>query len=105
MTLLDGQVEAAQEAVSDAVAAAEDDPSPPRPQHQQAAQLPETGPLRAALLALAAGPWRDQPDQQPIQQGWNPEGEDGSGVHADRARQQRLSGRWPGLGWVVPGPR
>jgi hypothetical protein len=35
MALLDGQVEAAEEAVADAVAAAEDDPAPPRSQDQQ----------------------------------------------------------------------
>ena len=44
-----------------------------------------------------------QPHQQPVQQGWEPEGEDGGGVHADRAGQQRLGGGWPGLGGVVPG--
>jgi hypothetical protein len=35
--LLDGQVEAAEEAVAEAVAAAEDDPAPPGPEHEEAA--------------------------------------------------------------------
>jgi hypothetical protein len=35
MTLLDGQVEAAEEAVTEAVAAAEDDPAPPGPKDQE----------------------------------------------------------------------
>jgi hypothetical protein len=34
MALLHGQEETAEEAVSDAVAAAQDDPSPPRPQYE-----------------------------------------------------------------------
>ena len=103
VALLDGQIEAAEEAVAEAVAAAQDDPAPPGPKHEEPAQLPEAGPLGAALLALAAGPGGEQSQEQPVGQGREPEGEDGGGVHADRARQQRLGGRWPGLGGVVPG--
>ena len=82
-----------------------DDPAPPRPQHNKVAELPQACPAGPALLALAAGPWRDQPGQQPVGQGGEPEGEDRSGVHAHRARQQRLNVRWPGAGWVAPGAR
>jgi hypothetical protein len=60
VALLHGQIEAAQEAVSDAVAAAQDDPAPPGSQDQQAAQLPQAGPSSPALLALAAGARGDQ---------------------------------------------
>ena len=67
VALLDGQVQAAEEAVADAVAAAQDDPPPPRPQDQQPAQLPQAGPPGAALLAPAAGPGGQQPDQQPVE--------------------------------------
>jgi hypothetical protein len=102
MALFDGQVEAAEEAVSEAVAAAQDDPAPPRTQDQQPPELPEAGPPGAALLAAAAGPRGDQPNQQPVEEGGEPEGEDGGGVHAHRPRQQRLGGRWPGSGGVVP---
>ena len=103
VALLDGQVQPAEEAVADAVAAAQDDPPPPRPQHQQPAQLPPARPPGAPLASAAAGPGRQQPDQQPVEEGGEPEGEDGGGVHADRAGQQRLGGGWPGLGRVVPG--
>jgi hypothetical protein len=103
VALFDGQVEAAEEAVSDAVAAAEDDPSPPRPEHEEPAELPPVRPLGAPFPAAAARPGRDQPDQEPIGQGGEPEGEDDGGVHADRAGQQGLGGGWPGSGWVVPG--
>jgi hypothetical protein len=85
VALFDCEVEAAEEAVSDAVAAAEDDPPSPWPQDQQAAQLPPARPPRAALLAASAGPWGEQPDQEPVGEGGEPEGEDGGGVHADRA--------------------
>jgi hypothetical protein len=67
VALLDSQVEATQEAVSDAVAAAEDDPAPPWPQDQEAAQLPPAGPLRAPLAPAPAGPRRQEPDQQAIE--------------------------------------
>ena len=103
VALLHGQVQAAEEPVADAVAAAQDDPPPPRSQHQEPAQLPPARPPGAPLPPAAAGPGGDQPDQQPIGQGGDPEGEDGGGVHADRAGQQRLGGGWPGLGGVVPG--
>jgi hypothetical protein len=105
VALFDGQIQAAEEPVAEAVAAAEDDPPPPRADDQEAAQLPPAGPLGAALLALAAGPGRDEPDEQPIEEGGEPEGEDGGGVHAHRAGQQRLRTRWPGPGRVAPGAR
>jgi hypothetical protein len=44
VALLDGQVEVAQEAVADAVAAAQDDPPPPQPQDKEAAQLATSSP-------------------------------------------------------------
>ena len=104
VALFDGQIQAAEEAVAEAVAAAQDDPASPRPQHQQPAQLPPARPPGASLAAPAsAGPGRHQPHQQPVGQGGEPEGEDRGGVHAHRAGQQRLGGGWPGLGWVVPG--
>jgi hypothetical protein len=102
VALLHGQVEAAEESILDSVAAAQDDSAPPRPQHYKVAELPEAGPLGAALLALAAGPWRQQPHQQPVGQSWDPEGEDGGGVHAHRPWQQRPGVRWPGSGRVIP---
>ena len=52
VALFDGQVEAAEEAVADSVAAAEDDPSPPWAHHEQAAQLP---PARPGCRAACAG--------------------------------------------------
>jgi hypothetical protein len=103
VALFDGQIQAAEEPVADSVAAAKDDPPPPRPQHEQAAQLPPARPPGTALSPAAAGPRRDQPHQQPIEEGWDPEGEDGGGVHAHGAGKQRLGGGWPGLGGVVPG--
>ena len=55
VALLDGQVQAAEEPVSDAVAG-QDDPSSPGPEHQQAAQLPQARPPGAPFPASAAGP-------------------------------------------------
>jgi hypothetical protein len=105
VALFDGQVEAAEKAVADAVAAAQDDPPSPGPEDQEPAQLPPAGPPRATLSAPSARAGGQQPDQQAIQQRWNPEGEHRGGVHADRTGQQRLGGRRPGLGRVIPGPR
>jgi hypothetical protein len=102
VALLDGQVQPAEEAVADSVAAAKDDPSPPRTQDQEAAKLPPARPP-GAPLPPAAGPGGDQPDQQPVEEGGEPEGKDGGGVHADRAGQQGLAGGWPGPGGVIPG--
>jgi hypothetical protein len=103
VALFDGQVEAAEEAVAEAVAAAEDDPPSPGSQDQQPAQLPPARPPRSPLPSPAAGAWGQQPHEQPVQEGWKPEGEHGGGVHADRAGEQRLGGGWPGSGRVVPG--
>jgi hypothetical protein len=103
VALLHGQVQATQEAVAKAVAAPEDDPAPPGPQDKESPELPPARPLRAALVASAARPGRHQPDQEPVAEGWQPEGEHRGGVHADRPGQQGLRGRWPGLGWVIPG--
>ena len=66
VALFDGQIQATQQPVSNAVAAAQDDPSPAWAEHEEAAQLPPTRPLRPVLLAPAAGPRGQQPDQQPI---------------------------------------
>jgi hypothetical protein len=103
VALLDREVQPAQEAVSDAVAAAQDDPPPPRPKHEEAPQLPEAGPPSPPFLAATAGPGGQQADQQAIDKGWNPEGENRGGVHAHRAGQQRPAVPWPGLGGVLPG--
>jgi hypothetical protein len=101
---LHGQVKPAEETVAEAVAAAQDDPPPLGPEYKQAAQLPPAGPLGASFpAASAAGPGGDQPDQQPVGQGGEPEGEDGGGVHAHRPGEQWLHVRRPGVGWVVPG--
>jgi hypothetical protein len=103
VALLHGQVQPTQKAVPDAVAAAQDDPTPTGSEHQESEQLPKAGPLGATLAVSAAGPRRQQSDQQPIEKGWNPEGEDSGGGHTYRARQQRLRRGGPGLGGVIPG--
>jgi hypothetical protein len=105
VALLDGGVEAAEEAVAEAVAAAQDDPASSWPYHEEASQLPPARPLGAVLLAPAAGPRGQQPHQQPIGEGGQPKGEHRSRVHAHRARQEQLRGEGPGPGRVVPGAR
>jgi hypothetical protein len=85
VALLDGQVQPAEQAVAEAVAATQNDPSPPRPEDQQSAQLPPAGPLGPVLAAAPASAWGEQPDEQPVGEGGQPEGEDGGGVHAHRA--------------------
>ncbi len=56
VALLDGQVQAAEEAVAEAVAAAQDDPPSPRAHDEQAAQLPQLGPPWRRAGGAGGGP-------------------------------------------------
>ena len=68
VALFDGQVEAAQQAVFDAVAAAEDDPSPPGPKHEEPAQLPELAHLAPRCLRRRRALGK-QSQEQPVEEG------------------------------------
>jgi hypothetical protein len=101
VALLDRQQHLANDEVAPAVAAAQDDPTRLGAGDQQAAELPQAGPLGGLGLPLAPPAGVQPPDEQADQEHWPPHDEDQGGVHAHRAGQHPAHRAGPGLGRVV----